>query len=276
MLDEQRPTTVSEARACRICGYNLYTLPRNGRCPECGVPIFRALGQPGPGRYGSVALRGLMMGSVGIILSTGMAATAFVGWIPLLLLGRGGPHQVVAGGFLAVVAGQVLVGIGLGTYAWFAVRDVRNHIPFPVMPQLFIGLIGHTVAALIGALGFLSSIEGQGWLTGFGLAGLVGIVRHGPMRQLLSTAMGSRPELAPPLDELAEGVFFGAIVVAFVLALGGIDNRFLAYIAGLALLFWFTRALMNSINAIGILAIAFRARREAEVADQQADSINAR
>lgn len=30
---------VSEHTSCRSCGYNLFRLPGNGRCPECGAPV---------------------------------------------------------------------------------------------------------------------------------------------------------------------------------------------------------------------------------------------
>ena len=35
--------TISDERRCTKCGYNLYGLKSNSRCPECGTPIFCTL-----------------------------------------------------------------------------------------------------------------------------------------------------------------------------------------------------------------------------------------
>jgi ribosomal protein L37E len=32
------PDTIQRTRECAKCGYNLYSLPREGSCPECGHP----------------------------------------------------------------------------------------------------------------------------------------------------------------------------------------------------------------------------------------------
>jgi predicted RNA-binding Zn-ribbon protein involved in translation (DUF1610 family) len=36
------PPTVETDLACIHCGYNLRTQPSNGKCPECGNPIWRS------------------------------------------------------------------------------------------------------------------------------------------------------------------------------------------------------------------------------------------
>jgi len=33
---QSQPATIQRARECTKCGYNLYSLPREGSCPECG------------------------------------------------------------------------------------------------------------------------------------------------------------------------------------------------------------------------------------------------
>lgn len=36
------PSTVDTDLNCIKCGYNLYTLPTGGTCPECGSPVWRS------------------------------------------------------------------------------------------------------------------------------------------------------------------------------------------------------------------------------------------
>jgi hypothetical protein len=271
MQDEEPSARVSEARACRICGYNLYSLPSSGRCPECGVPIFRALGRPGPGRYGTTALRGLLAGTVGLILSTGVAGAAFVGSLPLAAVADVRLELTAAVGFGAIVLGQALLGISLGTYAWFAVRDRQERVSEATMAAFFIGLLGHATAAAVAVLSFSGWLLGPWWMGVFAVAGLAGIVRHGPIRWMVSSALNDRHRLETPVDEFVEGSFFGSLLLAGLLSFTRLEVGADTFgcITLIMVPLWLVRSLISTIHSLWLLPIFLRARREAEVADEQ-------
>ena len=97
---------VTKSEPCRACGYDLFGLPRDGRCPECGTPITEdeetSLAQADPAWRAAVAT-GCRMDLWGLVAAAAVA-------VPMVGLLRSVPLAAAA-----AVPGAVVAAVGVWT-----------------------------------------------------------------------------------------------------------------------------------------------------------------
>ena len=134
---------VTKSEPCRACGYDLFGLPRDGRCPECGTPITQdeetSLATADPAWRSAVAT-GCRMDLWGLVAAAAVA-------VPMVGLLRSVPLAAAA-----AVPGAAVAAVGVWTLTRprpVAVRReaplataARVAVPFNVAVLVAVGLMG--------------------------------------------------------------------------------------------------------------------------------------
>jgi ribosomal protein L37E len=170
---------------CRQCGYNLRSLRRDARCPECGFPVIRCLRRDDLG-YGDPAyVRRIALGAY-------LLLGAPVAWMTMFLLGAFGFGARFAAYTLAAVAAWLVTtpdpsGIGEAEYGNTR-RVARALIPLGLLATP-LSLVYHTTAS-DAVMAIMTLLIACVWAVAF--VGLLGLVRY---LQCLAIRTGSTEAL---------------------------------------------------------------------------------
>src|SRR5689334_8003695 len=98
-----RPTAIAPNTPCRSCGYDLYGLPTDGRCPECGTLVALSTGSDYLRYSNPKWVRRLFVGVRLIIWGIAIMVFAFIASIPLNFATPSGGMALIAAGILTFI-----------------------------------------------------------------------------------------------------------------------------------------------------------------------------